>query len=238
MQQVYQSPQENRTVSTQSNLVVHFNGEENDMNERQVTEKIEKQPQQRQNRRRHQKVICRKCEQPGHYARGCANILPYVASTTHQAEGKVSLPMSQVCDSNWASPNDDMCTITINSVSNYTLCARIFNDNVSFLVDTGATVSLVSSKVWNRIKPSTAPRMNLVNLRLVGVDGAPLQIQGSVTVELEISGKIFKQELIFVNALTPEGILGLNFLEANSCVLDLARGELLSGGTRISLSAG
>ena len=89
-------------------------------------------------------------------------------------------------------------------VSNYTLYACVFNDNVSFLVDTGAAVSLVSSKVWNRIKPPTAPRMNSVNLRLVGVDGAPLQIQGSVTVDLEISGKIFKQELIVVNALTSE----------------------------------
>jgi len=244
MQQAYQSPQENRTVSAQSNLVAmlytlmeKLQKLENDMNERQGTEKMEKQPQQRQNRRRHRKVICHKCEQPGHYTRGCANIPPHVASTTHQAEGKVPLPMSQVCDSNQASPNGDMCTITINSVSNYTLHARVFNDNVSFLVDTGAAVSLVSSKVWNRIKPPTVPRMNSVNLRLVGVDGAPLQIQGSVTVDLEISGKIFKQELIVVNALTSEGILGLNFLEANSCVLDLARGELLSGGTRIALSA-
>ena len=126
---------------------------ENDMNERRVTEKMEKQPQQRQNKRRHRKVICHKCEQPGHYSRGCANVPPLVTSTTHQAEGKVPLPMSQVCDSNRASPNGDMCTITINSVSNYTLYARVFNDNVSFLVDTGAAVSLVSSKVWNRIKP-------------------------------------------------------------------------------------
>ena len=55
--------------------------------------------------------------------------------------------------------------------------------------------------------------------------------------ELEISGKTFKQDLIVVNALTSEGILGLNFLEANNCVLDLGRGELCCGETRISLSA-
>ena len=81
MQQAYQSPQENRTVSAQSNLVAmlytlmeKLQKLENDMNERQVTEKMEKQPQQRQNKRRHRKVICHKCEHPGHYARGCANI--------------------------------------------------------------------------------------------------------------------------------------------------------------------
>ena len=130
--------------------------------------------------------------------------------------------MRQVCNSNCASPDNDMCTIAINSVTNYTVCAHVFSNEVSFLVDTGAAVSLVSSEVWERIKPPTAPRMNPVGLRLVGVDGAPLQIQGSVTIELEISGKTFKQELIVVNALTSEGILRLNFLEANDCVLDLA----------------
>ena len=33
-------------------------------------------------------------------------------------------------------------------------------------------------------------------MKLVGVDGAYLQVQGSVTVELEMSGHIFSQELI------------------------------------------
>ena len=144
--------------------------------------------------------------------------------------GEVSLPMSQVCNSNCASPDNDMCTIAINSVSNYTVCAHVFSNEVSFLVDTGAAVSLVSSEVWECIKSPTAPRMNPVGLRLVGVDGAPLQIQGSVTIELETSGKTFEQELIVVNALTSEGILGLNFLEANDCVLDLTWGNFVLVG--------
>jgi len=90
------------------------------------------------------------------------------------------------------------------------LCEQVFNKEVSFLVDMGVAVSLAFSEALDCIKPSIAPRMNL---RLVSVDGGSLQIQGSVIVEF--SGKTF------VNALTSEGILGLNFLEANSCVLDL-----------------
>ena len=109
--------------------------------------------------------------------------------------------------------------------------ACVFGNEVSFLVNAGVAVSLVSSEVWDRIKPSPTPRMNPVCLRLVGVDGAPLQIHGSVAVELEISEKTSKQDLIVVNALTSEGILGLNFLEANNCVLDLGWGELCCGET-------
>ena len=103
--------------------------------------------------------------------------------------GRKISPMSQVCDSNCPSQNDDVYTIAVNSISNYTMCACVFGNEISFLVDTDAAVSLVSSKVWNRIKPTPAPRMNPVGLRLVGVDGAPLHVQGSVTVELNILGK-------------------------------------------------
>ena len=56
-------------------------------------------------------------------------------------------------------------------------------------------------------------------------------------VELTISEQMFKQELIIVNSLTSEGILGLNFLEANGCILDLVRGELITRGSRVALSA-
>jgi len=48
---------------------------------------------------------------------------------------------------------------------------------------------------------------------------------------------INRLDLIIVNALTSKGILGLNFLGANNCVLDLARGELCCSGTQISLHA-
>jgi len=108
---------------------------------------------------------------------------------------------------------------------------------VSFLIDTGAAVSLVFSEVWDRIKPTNSPRLNHVNVKLVGVDGAPLQVQGSVTVELEMSGQTFAQELIVANALTSEGIVGLNFLEANECVLNLPQGEMCVRGAKISLQA-
>ena len=102
--------------------------------------------------------------------------------------------MDQVCDSDDdAMPNNDVPTIAINSVSNYSVCAHVFGSQVSFLVDTGAAVSLVSNEVWDCIKPANAPKLNPVSMKLVGVDGACLQVQGSVTVELEMSGHIFSQ---------------------------------------------
>ena len=133
--------------------------------------------------------------------------------------------------------NNDVDVIAINSVSNYSVCANLFGNQVSFLVDTGASVSLICGEIWDRIKPPDPPKLIPVNTRLVGADGSPLQIQGSVVVELTISGQVFNQELIIANSLTSEGILGLNFLEANECILDLVHGELIAQGSRVTLSA-
>jgi len=88
---------------------------------------------------------------------------------------------SQVCKSDCL-PQNDVYMIAVNSVSNNTVSAHVFGNDISFLVDTGVAMSLISSDIWDRIKPSSAPAVNPVSLRLVGVDGAPLQIQGSVTI--------------------------------------------------------
>ena len=55
-------------------------------------------------------------------------------------------------------------------------------------------------------------------MRMVDVDRAPMQVKGSMIIDLNISNQIFRQELILADALTSEGILGINFLEANGCV--------------------
>jgi len=144
----------------------------------------------------------------------------------------VLLPMDQLCYNDDSMLNNDAPTIAINNVSKYSVYANIFGSRVSFLIDTGAAVSLVSSEVWDHIKPKISPRLNYVNVKLVGVDGAPLQVQGSVTVELEMSGQIFAQKLIVANALTSEGILGLNFLEANECFELASRGKCVLAGPR------
>jgi len=63
-------------------------------------------------------------------------------------------------------------TITVGSVSNYALSAKIGGVAwVSFLVDTGAAVSLIDAKVWDSIKPlKHSINLNSVTTRLGGVD--------------------------------------------------------------------
>ena len=129
--------------------------------------------------------------------------------------------------------NRDINTITINCVSNYSIRLCIKGVWVSFLVDTGAAVSLIDRRIWDNMNGTM--KLNPVNLHIVGVDGVPLKVQGSTLIRLPLCGLTIDQNFIVADVLTSEGIFGMDFLESNHCILDLAAGKLSAGGCSISL---
>jgi len=56
-----------------------------------------------------------------------------------------------------------------------------------------------------------------------------MAIKGSVVVPLSIANLTFKQEFIAAEGIMAEGILGLDFLEANKCILNLTNTEVTVG---------
>ena len=60
--------------------------------------------------------------------------------------------------------DSDQHIITINSVSNYSIPAFVFDSKVLFLVDTGVSVSLISKEIWDRIKPTNPPELKPVHM--------------------------------------------------------------------------
>ena len=71
----------------------------------------------------------------------------------------------------------------------------------------------------------------------MGVDGVPIKVQGSATVCLTIAGVEFEHEFIIADQITVDAILGLDFLEAKSCTLDLAKGEMSVSGNTVILTS-
>jgi len=112
-------------------------------------------------------VTCYNCGGVGHYAKGCAL----------QTQSSVS-----------AAPKDTKqsllnCT-AISNVSGYVLSCNVHGVPVSFLIDTGAGVSLLDKEVWSQIKSKAGDLKVVNNHRLVGVDGIPLKVLGSVRAPL------------------------------------------------------
>ena len=126
------------------------------------------------------------------------------------------------------SDDNNAHTITINSVSNYSVDVYTGNALVSFFVDTGAAVSLVHGDIWDSIKLLAA-----CNIDSSGWYSP--SSERSVKAKLSLLGQKFDHKLVIAESLTSQGILGLDFLEANHCILSLATGELLMHGKSIPL---
>ena len=90
----------------------------------------------------------------------------------------------------------------------------------SALVDTGSTVTLVRPDVvpgWTQLEPTT------VQLRTVTGGLAPMKGRGEMT--LTVGGKAVRHP-VWVASVQDPCILGLDFLKATGCQLDLGRGTL------------
>lgn len=82
--------------------------------------------------------------------------------------------------------------------------------NAQFLVDTGATLSIVSSKFFDKI--IRKPQLEKYSQQITSADGGYLSVYGKGRFDIRISEKSFLVEAIVAN-VRAEGILGLDFLK-------------------------
>lgn len=116
-------------------------------------------------------------------------------------------------------------SIIISAFSPFTcrVLVQIASTEAAFIPDTGAAVTLLKQEVWDRLKnkPSTCPLRPWNRERLVGAGGTALKILGCTELGLTISEKIFTADVVVVESLMAEGILGMDFLERHQCSIDL-----------------
>ena len=109
--------------------------------------------------------------------------------------------------------------LPINSPSAYKIPAFINNIRVNFLLDTGAAVSLIRRDVWEQVNAKKQQQLSPTGHHLVGVDGTPLKILGTARVGIRIGQELFSADLIILESLTIDAIFGLDFLQANQCII-------------------
>ena len=90
--------------------------------------------------------------------------------------------------------------------------------SASFLLDTGAAVSLLRKDIWDHAilaAPNPPPLQSWTGQPLVSVDGSPLVVHGQAIVPVKFGSYTGNVMFVVTEALTIEAILGLDFLENN-----------------------
>ena len=149
-------------------------------------------------------IVCRKCHREGHYARGCAS-QPLPSGADRQDPEPMSLlPVTH----------------------SYRLSGTVNGVPTTFVVDTGASITVLDETLWEKTHRGECSLEPWTGRRLVGVEGTPLHICGVSNVELKFAGETFHCPVLVARSLTSEAILGLDFLEANNCTLEMADRKL------------
>ena len=104
------------------------------------------------------------------------------------------------------------------------------------MLDTGAAVTLVLKELRELSKLQGMELEEWNGKQLVGVEGTPLHVCGITQVQISLGGRCFQLQVVIVSGLTVDVILGLDFLEANGCTIDLGKKTLHFQECNLSLS--
>lgn len=104
--------------------------------------------------------------------------------------------------------------------------------DVSFLLDTGATISILSRELYEEIPEGDRPPLRHENARLETSNGSTIKNYGTVTLTLNIQGMHINHSFYVCDAALP-GILGINFMEQEKVVLDIPRQRAFIGNKSV-----
>ena len=103
---------------------------------------------------------------------------------------------------------------------------KVEDSDVYMLIDTGATVSLMSHSKFQELSEKRTWELEKPAVQIYNVSEQKMQVNGVVNMSLEVGFRRMLQPLYVVDMEACDILLGLDFLEANKCVLDL-RGKML-----------
>jgi hypothetical protein len=118
----------------------------------------------------------------------------------------------------------------------YHVEGTINGKETSFLVDTGAAVTLMRKDMWDEINSTEGEDLKpWADRRLVSVDGTPLQVYGCSSVNLTLGGRLCLADVVVVSPLTTTAILGLDFLRKYKVTVDMGSSMFNLGSHSLKL---
>lgn len=173
-------------------------------------------------------IICFNCNKKGQIAKNCG-VGP--RPKPKEEDGKAHLNTS-CASKNGKNMNGAVGVNRLAAESGMFVKAKVTGLEVNLLVDTGATVTLISRKLYERMKDPVKTQMNR---DIYSAGGEKLNIFGKTVVDVEI-GKWLASSVAVIADISIDGILGLDFQKSQYCVIDVGRGIMKMKGFDIQLS--
>ena len=136
-----------------------------------------------------------------------------------------------------SNPNHPLYVYPITPVECLCMLGEVGGEPISFLLDTGAAVTLIGSDVWRRVSAKQPTKLQpWSDQKLVGVDGSPLEVHGQVHVTVVAQANTFETQALVVSPFTTEGILGPDFLKKHQATIDVRNRQLRLDSRNCTLS--
>ena len=119
---------------------------------------------------------------------------------------------------------DAIPAVSQSVTTDYHLQGTIEGIPARYLVDTGATTSVLNKDIWTRVNQQmNCPLTDVTGKKLVGVEGYPLTVLGAASFQVVLEQQKLNVYFLVADSLTTEAILGRDFLRNNHCVIDVGR---------------
>lgn len=115
------------------------------------------------------------------------------------------------------------------------ITAQVNSIEVRFLIDTGSTTTLVSNRAFEQLPESQRPELTGTKTRVVLADGKVLPTSGYATLTLTF-GKISVDHEVLIAGIGVTGLLGMDFLRAFNCQLNLPKNTIQIRGCTFPLN--
>ena len=155
-------------------------------------------------------MTCFECGQPGHMKFNC----PKVSGERTKA-GKYTVNTSS------------------NLGAGLFVDAKINNVEASCLIDTGATLSVISSEFLKKHQCSLV--LETFQKEIITASGSPLEIMGRTKISIEINGKVSSANVI-VAKIEGDAILGIDFMKTQNIIVDVGNNQIFIDGKSVQLN--
>jgi predicted aspartyl protease len=111
---------------------------------------------------------------------------------------------------------------------------HMYDTNVKLLVDTGATVTMLSKASFEKMRSNNDIQVQRTEMEVYMADGKQLTLEGKVDVEMQLGNHIFKVAALVAD-IHVDGILGLDVIKRFGMIIDTKHGSLIFAEEEIPL---